>query len=232
MFRDARRFGEEYELAAGLPRCIAMSAGFHLDLFDFEGAEAIQEEARDLGRSWFNPSAVSAGIDLLFNLTRRGDVGRAEALVDEVGEEVAKGGGWHGWLWRLRFTGLQAEMAVARGDHDRAVELAREAIDQSRSKHRVKYEVQARVALARALAARGRKADALAELSVATAGADRLGNPTLQVTVAAALLAIEPDEDMAVKARDTVDRVLSSLSDPTLRERFLRAEAVRAVASA
>lgn len=232
VFRDARRFGEEYELAAGLPRCIAMSAGFHLDLFDFEGAEAIQEEARDLGRSWFNPSAVSAGIDLLFNLTRRGDVGRAEVLVDEVGEEVAKGGGWHGWLWRLRFTGLQAEMAVARGDHDRAVELAREAIDQSRSKHRVKYEVQARVALARALAARGRKAEALAELSVATAGADRLGNPTLQVTVAAALLAIEPDEDTAVKARDTVDRVLSALSDPTLRERFLRAEAVRAVASA
>lgn len=73
VFREARRFGEEHELLAGLPRCIAMSAGFHLDLFDlfdFEGAEAIQEEARDLGRSYFNPSAVSAGIDLLFNLTR------------------------------------------------------------------------------------------------------------------------------------------------------------------
>jgi len=59
-----------------------------------------------------------------------------------------------------------------------------------------------------------------------------LEHPTLLISVAAALLAIEPDEDVAVKARDTVDRVLSALSDPTLRERFLRAEAVRAVASA
>ncbi len=232
VFRDARRFGEEYELLAGLPRCIAMSAGFHLELFDFEGAEAIQEEARDLGRSYFNPSAVSAGIDLLFNLTRRGDVGRADALVDEVGQEVAKGGGWHGWLWRLRFTGLQAEMAVARGHYDRAVELAPEAIEQSRSKHRVKYEVQARVALARALVALGRKRDALAELSIAIAAAERLGNPAVEVTVAATLLAIEPDEDVALKARASLERVLAALSDPTLRERFLRAEAVRTVSSA
>ncbi|MDP9419398.1 MAG: hypothetical protein M3P53_04505 [Actinomycetota bacterium] len=209
-----------------------MSAGFHLELFDFEGAEAIQEEARDLGRSYFNPSAVSAGLDLLFNLTRRGDVGRAEALVGEVGEEVTKGGGWHGWLWRLRFTGLQAEMAVARGQYDGAVAVAREAIEQSRSKHRVKYEVQARVALARALVALGRKRDALAELSIARAAAERLGSPTLQVTVAATLLAIEPDEDVALKARAAVDRVLAALSDPTLRERFIRAEAVRTVASA
>ncbi|HEX8771609.1 MAG TPA: AAA family ATPase, partial [Acidimicrobiales bacterium] len=187
VFHEARRFGEEFELLAGLPRCIAMSAGFHLDLFDFEGAEAIQEEARDLGRTYFNPSAVSAGIDLLLNLTRRGDVGRAECLVDDVGEEVMKGGGWHGWLWRLRFTELQAEMAQARGDLPEAMELARTALEQSRSKRRAKYEVFARVTLARSLAAAGKKRDALKELSYANAVAGSLGNPALQVTVAAAL---------------------------------------------
>lgn len=98
-------------------------------------------------------------------------------------------------------------MAVARGHHERAVSLARDAIEQSRSKHRAKYEVQARAALAGALAALGRKAEALAELSVATAAAERLGNPTLQVSVAAAVMATEPDEDVAVKARDGVDSV-------------------------
>ena len=231
VFREARRFGEEYELLAGLPRCIAMSAGFHLDLFDFEGAEEIQEEARDLGRTYFNPSAVSAGIDLLFNFTRRDDVGRAEYLVDEVAQQVMKGGGWHGWLWRLRFTQLQAEMAVARGDHAGAMDLAREAIEQSRSKRRAKYEVHARVTLARAMAAVGKKADALDELHSATATAERLGNPALQVMAAAALLAVEPDEVVALGARGAVDRVVANLSDATLRDRFQSADAFRTIAS-
>ncbi|MBW3614758.1 MAG: hypothetical protein KY439_05535 [Actinobacteria bacterium] len=232
VFRDARRFGEEYELLAGLPRCIAMSAGFHLDLFDFEGAEAIQEEARDLGRSYFNPSAVSAGIDLLFNFTRRGDVGRAESLADDVAEEVMKGGGWHGWLWRLRFTELQAEMAAARGEHSEAIELARAAIEQSRSKHRTKYEIYGRLTLARALAAAGKKKEALEELYAATATAERLDHPALQIAVAAELLAVEPDEVVAVSARGAVGRVLATLSDPRLRDRFLSSDPVGTIASA
>ena len=231
VFREARRFGEEYELHAGLPRCIAMSAGFHLDLFDYEGAEAIQEEARDLGRTWFNPSVVSAGIDLLFNFTRRGDVGRAEGLVDDVGEEVMKGGGWHGWLWRLRFTALQAEMAGSRGNHAEAIELAHDAIEQSRSKQRAKYEAYGRVTLGRALAAVGRKKEALEELCAATAATAGLGHPALHVTVAAALLALEPDEAVAVGARQAVDRVLAGLSEPALRDRFLAADAVRTIMS-
>ena len=232
VFREAREFGEEYELLAGLPRCIAMSAGFHLDLFDFAGAEEIQEEARDLGRTYFNPSAVSAGVDLLFNLTRRGDLGRAESLVDEVAQEVMKGGGWHGWLWRLRFTELQAEMALGAGDDANAIALARDALEQSRSKHRAKYETYARVTLAQAMAAAGRKREALAELQLATATAVRLGNPALHVMAAGASLALEPDEGVAGRARSAVDRVLANLSDPTLRHRFLDSAAVRTITSA
>ncbi len=110
------------------------------------------------------------------------------------------GGGWHGWLWRLRFTELQAEMAVAQGHHPEAEQLARQAIQQSRSKHRAKYETYARVTLARALAAQGKKADALAELQHARAIADRLANPALEVMVGGALLATEPDEDVALSA--------------------------------
>ncbi|MDP9435461.1 MAG: AAA family ATPase [Actinomycetota bacterium] len=227
VFRDARRFGEEYELPGALTRCIAISAGLHLDLFDFQGAEAIQQEARDLGRTHFTPSAVSAGIDLMFNLTRRGDVGRTESLLDDVASAVMEGQGWHGWLWRLRFVELRAETAAARGDHARAAELARESIAQSRAKRRGKYEAYARVTLARSLAAQGRKREALGELYAATAIAGRLGNPALQVMVSAALLAVEPDDVVAA-----VDRVLAALSDPTLRDRFLRADDVREVVSA
>ena len=231
VFREARHFGEEYELLAGLPRCIAMSAGFHLDLFDFAGAEEIQEEARDLGRSYFHPSAVSAGIDLLFNFTRRGDLGAAERLVDSVGEEVMAGGGWHGWLWRLRFTQLQAELAAARGEHEAALQLARDALAQSRSKKRTKYEVYARITLGGQLAATGRKRQGLEELSTATALAQQLGNPALHVLAAGALLASEPHDGVASASRSSVDRVLASLSDPTMRTRFLCAEPVGAIIS-
>ncbi len=143
-----------------------------------------------------------------------------------------KGGGWHGWLWRLRFAELQAEMAAARADYEEAMELARDALEQSRSKHRAKYEVFARMTLAQAMAARGRKKDALGELHAAVRTAEKLGNPSLQVMVAAALLALEPDGGVAQGARGVVSRVLANLSDPTLRDRFLRSDAVRTVRSA
>lgn len=231
LFAEGRRFGEEYELPGALTRCIAMSAGFHLDLFDYAGAEAIQEEARELGRAHFTPSAVSAGIDLMFNLTRRGDVDQAGPMFSDVAAAVMQGQGWHGWLWRLRLSQLQAEMAQAYGKHAEAADLARASFLQSSAKHRGKYEAYARVTLARSLAATGRKQEALAELDAAVATARRLANPALHVLVAAELLMIEPDDDVAVEARAAADRVLAHLSDTTLRRTFLAADAVRAIAT-
>src|SRR5260370_12979315 len=74
-----------------------MSAGLHLDVFDYIGNEAIAEEVRDLPRSAaFPPSVVMAGIDLLLNFARRQEVSRAERLVDEVARAVQdeKLAGW------------------------------------------------------------------------------------------------------------------------------------------
>lgn len=229
VFREARSFGEEYELLAGLPRCIAMSAGFRMDLFDFAGAEEVQQEARDLGRVHFNPTAVSAGIDLLLNFTRRGDVGRAERELDEVAAGVAGGSGWHGWLWGLRFTQLRAELALAKGDIEQAHDLARESIEKSSSKRRAKYEAYAHRTLGQALLARGDKEAALRELRAAVTIAEQLKNPALHLLTAATLVSAEPDDDVLSAARDSVQRVLGKLTDPGMVERFTAAEAVRAL---
>jgi DNA-binding SARP family transcriptional activator len=226
VFAEARRFGEEHELHAGLPRAIAMSAGFHLDLFDYAGAQAIQEEARERGREHFPPSAVSAGIDLLFNFVRRGDVGSAEPMVDLLGQEVASGGGWHGWLWHLRFTQLRAELAFARGELQEAVDLARESLHLSRTKSRTKYEVHALLTAGRALHAQGRTADALAQARKAQVRATALASPALQVVVAAASMSIEPDAAAAADGAAAVRAVLDGLSEPLLRNRFLAADDV------
>ena len=50
-FDEARRFGQEYEVWPLLARALSMSAGFHIDVFDFAGNETLVEEARELGRS-------------------------------------------------------------------------------------------------------------------------------------------------------------------------------------
>lgn len=229
VFGQARRFAEDHDLAAGLPRCIATSGGLHLDLFDYAGGADVHEEARDLGRMYFAPSHVSAGIDLLFNFTRRGDVGRAEPLTDEVGEGVMSGSGWHGWLWRLRFATARAEMAFATGSYDEAIGFAHDAIEQSRSKRRAKYETFARIVLGRALAATGRRHEAIAELRAATEIAERIGHPAVHVLAAAAAVGVEPDTAIADGGRAAVARVLEHLSDPTLRRRFVASEPVSAL---
>jgi len=51
VFGEARRFGHEYGVDTLLARAIAISAGLHLDVWDFETNEALAEEARDRARS-------------------------------------------------------------------------------------------------------------------------------------------------------------------------------------
>ena len=73
-----------------------MSAGYHLDVFDYVGNEALAEEARELARSVnFTPPMISAGLDLMLNFARRQDVGRAEKLIDQVAESAAAATAWH-----------------------------------------------------------------------------------------------------------------------------------------
>ena len=112
-----------------------MCAGFHLNMFDSEGAEALACEARELGRSaGFAPSIVSSGIDLLLIFARRHDVAPAEALLAETVAAVATTPGWHEWLWRLRLCQARAELALARGAYADAVAEASEGIRQSHTR--------------------------------------------------------------------------------------------------
>ena len=71
-----------------------MSAGFHLDLFAYDQAEAIQQEAREMARSAdFAPPVISTSVDLLFTYVRRHEAGRAEQIRGEVSDTIAAAGG-------------------------------------------------------------------------------------------------------------------------------------------
>ena len=230
VFEEARRYGAEYGIRTMLARAIAMSAGYHLDVFDYAGNEALAEEARELARSLgFTPPAISAGLDLLLNFARRQEVGRAEKLVVEVGAIVEKTTAWHGWLWGLRFAEARAEIALARGDWDAALQMATQAIEQSRLRGRVKYEALGLTTRSRALAAVGRTPDAIADIQRAVDLARDMGDPALFVRGARVLLALDGSDTLAAEARGHLEQIVSALPDDTLRRTFESAEPVRTV---
>jgi transcriptional regulator with XRE-family HTH domain/tetratricopeptide (TPR) repeat protein len=228
VFEEARRVAQERETRPWLARALACCAGVHLDLYDFAGAEALSQEARELSRSvrWFQ-SEVSAGIDLMFNFARRGEVGRAESLVDEVAPVVAVAQGAHGWLWRLRFATARGEIALARGAWEEAAILAEEVITQSRRTGRLKYQARGLEIQARALAAPGRTHEAIALLRSAVDLVRATEDPVMFLRAAAALLSLAGNDALFLEAQARVQAIVQALPNEDLLRHFLHAEAVR-----
>jgi hypothetical protein len=200
---------------------VACSAGFRLDLFDFEGAEVRSQEARELARSLgFTPPAVSAGIDLLLNYARRGDVGQTDRLLDEVSAGVAQAAGFHGWLWALRLAEARAEIALAQGKAEEAIRWANEAIAQCRARGRVKYEVLGLITHGQSLCAVGRESEAGADFRRAVDLARVVGDPALLLRAIGCLLNLDGDDALAAEGVAVVGRILDALPDADERRRF------------
>jgi tetratricopeptide (TPR) repeat protein len=227
VFDEAVRFGREYGIGPFLARGVAVSVGYHLDVFDLAGHERIAEEARELARSLsFPPALASVGIDLLLNYARRGEPGRADGLIDEVSAAAARTGSWHGWQWRVRLGEARAELALARGDWEAAFTLALAAIEHSRASGRRKFEALGQVTKGQALMALGRGHESVSAFQEAVRIARTVGDPALFLRTATALLDADGDDGLAREARDTAARMSAALPDD-LRDVFERAEPVR-----
>jgi tetratricopeptide (TPR) repeat protein len=223
-FEQARRVAQERETWPWLARALTCCGGVHLDLFDFAGAEALAQEAREVSRSvnWLQ-SETSAGIDLLLNFARRGEVERTESLVDEVAQVVAVAQGAHGWLWRMRFVTARSEIALARGNWEEAALLAEEVIAQSQRTGRVKYEARGLEIRARALAALGRTHEAIALLQSAVDLVRATTDPMMFLRAATALLSLAGNDTLFAEARARALAILRALPDEDLARRFRQA---------
>jgi tetratricopeptide (TPR) repeat protein len=231
VFGEARDIGRKYEGGSFLARAIAMSAGFHLDIFAPEAAAAVALEARELALTFeFTTAHAFASIDLLLSALSRGDVGAAEAILAEVTEAVASlhTFGWHERLHGIRVAAARAEVALARGRWPEAMGHTADCIAHARSVGRVKYEALGLHARARALLAVDRTDEAIADLRSAAAIARRIGCPALLVRAAAELLPLAGDDALLAEARAAVDFMARELSEP-LRATFLDAAPVRSV---
>lgn len=229
-FEQARTIAQERGTRPWLARTLACRGGVHLDLYDFAGAESLAQEAREVSRSvrWLQ-SETSAGIDLLLNFARRGEVGRAERLMDEVAQVVAVAQGTHGWLWRLRFATARGEIALARGAWEEAASLAEEVIAQSRRTGRLKYEARGLDIRARALAALGRTHEAITLLQNAVELIRPTGDPAMFLRAATALLSLAGNDALLAEAKDRARAIVQALPDEDLIRHFQHAEAITAL---
>jgi tetratricopeptide (TPR) repeat protein len=228
VFSEARQLGLNYEVWTFHARAIAMSAGFHLDVFDFEGNETLATEARERARfADFAPSLVSAGIDLVFNFCYRGDLGRAESLLAETVHTAQKVGGWHGWLWELRLIQARAELELWRGQWREALRWAEKSIAKNQPKGRIKYRVAGLTTRAGALAGLGRQREAITDLRKALRLSRRVGDPAMLLRSFTALLQLDGSDAMLAEARATAAQIFLQLPEGNLRLRFSAADPIR-----
>jgi tetratricopeptide (TPR) repeat protein len=230
VFEEVRQFGKKYGVIPPLARAISMSAGFHLSVFDFEGAQALQSEARDLAQSvpW-TPTVVSSSIDLLLAYARRYEPGAAEDLLRKTVDLAANTPNWHEWLWKLRLTQTRAELALARGELDLAASEARDSCIQSREKKRLKYEALGLITAARALHGLGRTHEAIADSRRAVDVARATADPALLLQAMDMLLTLDGDDQLAAEARAVNERILAALPNDTMRRRFTESEVVQRI---
>jgi DNA-binding winged helix-turn-helix (wHTH) protein/tetratricopeptide (TPR) repeat protein len=228
-FDETRRFAKSCGAFPLLARATSMAAGWRLDVFDFQTAEALQCEAREIAReAAFVPSQASAGIDLLMSFARQGNPGRAEALLRDVEEAVVKARGWHEWMFRMRLEQARAELALARGDWSTAIRYATSSMKQSKSAARGKYEAAALAVRAQGLKACGKTREARLDAKAAWEKARKVGDPALQVRVLGPLMQMIGDDKLLDQLRATVGKILAALP-PDSRQAFEQASIVSGV---
>ncbi len=229
IFKEAQEFGREYDLGRPLARSIVMLGGVHLELYDYMTAQAITEEAKEIAACYnFPPPIISANIDLLFNFARSGRVGKTEALVDEVAEAVAKTSGWHGWLWKLRLAQAQAEISLAKGDAEKAIQFAEKSLHQSQATGRIKYQAAALETRGKALVLMEKKRnEGIEDLQKAIQLVRPVRDPAMFLRSAHALLYIERDKKVIEEVSGVLTEIKDSLLKTPLCHPFEESEPVR-----
>jgi class 3 adenylate cyclase/tetratricopeptide (TPR) repeat protein len=211
-------------------RAINMWAGALHELFEIEDARDKNLEAIALGeRAAFPGSQFSGKIDLVYSDVALGEIGCAEASLPALQTAAEATKGWHQWLWITRIARAKAELALAAGRHEEALEASLSAIALAERYQRLKYIATSRVVLGRALRGVGRTQEAVEALRQALAEAERLKHPPTLWGAAAALadsLYTTGDdagaEAAASRARAEIDAFAAGLSQAR-KERFLAA---------
>ena len=120
----------------------------------------------------------------------------------------------------MRLCQARAELALARGDTHEALIASSQVVEQSRARHRPKYEALALAVRAQASARTARKS-AQRDARLAADIARDIGDPGLILACLTVLIALDGTDALVDEFRRTVRRVLGGLSLEPLKRRFL-----------
>ena len=158
------------------------------ELYDLDEARRRSGEALELSPpSWFNMPRQFAGSDLMQAELLAGEPGRAETLWRQRWDEADEATGWTRWLIAGRLELARAEIELAAGNAEAALEWAGRSLATARRTHRRKYEARSLTVRGQALARLRRKDEALESLRAAVPIADALIGPPARWRARAAL---------------------------------------------
>lgn len=228
VFAEARRIGSQHKITALLSRAISMETGWHIDVFDYQGAEAIANEAYDLAASaQYVPPMVSASLDRLFLALHRGEIEHVKAHLDPLRLLIEKAAGWHEWIWNLRLTVLRATLALARGEFQEALRLLPNVIHQAPQRRRIKYQIIGLLLQGQARIGLGQRDSALRDLGDALRLAAQTANQSLWLRVVAERLTLEEDAELRSQALVRIDALRAALPMTIMRQAFEESDTVR-----
>jgi tetratricopeptide (TPR) repeat protein len=207
------------------------------ELFDLGEARSRSEECL-VGpeeSAGFTMPRANAMADLVQAALLAGDLGTAETTWHTQWEDSREAKAWDRWLVGGRLAATRAEMAMAMGRVDEAIDWARKAIELCIPVRRLKYEIVGRIVLGQALLASGKATDAVADLKLAVEQADRLGSPLLKWRARGALgksLYATGDDGGAERAFAEASKIIREVGaalTPERSTRYLDAEPVKEV---
>jgi hypothetical protein len=120
----------------------------------------------------------------------------------------------------MRLAQARAELALARGRWADAETAATQVVDQSRPRHRAKYEALGLASRARARQQLGSPSLARDDAHRAVSVARRLGDPAVLLTCLRVLLAIDGRDVVNAEALRIAKEMLAKVTDENLRRAF------------
>jgi class 3 adenylate cyclase/tetratricopeptide (TPR) repeat protein len=207
------------------------------ELFDLREARSRSEECL-VGpeeSAGFTMPRANAMADLVQAALLAGDLATAETTWHAQWEDSSEAKAWDRWLVGCRLAATRAEMAMAVGRLDEAIDWARKAIELCIPVRRLKYEIVGRIVLGQGLLASGKATDAVADLKLAVEQADRLDSPPLRWRARGALvksLYAVGDDRGAERAFGEASKIIREVAEglaPERSTRYLDAEPVRDV---
>jgi DNA-binding SARP family transcriptional activator len=214
LFAEAAEYGRDHNINHMMVRASALQVASAFEVGAYQVARDISTQALEKSTGLdFKPTIVSAQFDLLFLDLAEGQLARAQAALPTVESSVHATGGFHQWVWAMRLVQAQGQIALMQRDWSTANEKAAELQAQAERYERIKYQIFAKQIRAAARQGMGDLQPARSELVAAQELAESISYPALQLQVAADLLRLEPDTELARRSYERLQMIRDELTE-------------------